>query len=181
MIEISAISVAADDGVYAVIVKPTPAFGSPSKQPSLVDPFIFDLLVIILVFAVTDVLATAIVPKTRVDWPILALDPDLSVIPFPAVPRIRLPLVNVALPRVSKRVPLVRVALPDVRTRLPLVRVTFPDVSTKFPLERVIVPVVRVNPPVDFGVKTNPIAALVPVPVKVLPEASVMALAVVVT
>lgn len=147
-------------------MNPTPALGIASRQPSFVEALMFDLLTKSLVLAVTEVFAKVFVPRTSVVCPILALAPDLMVMPFPAVPRLNPPLVITAFPDVSVRLPDVNVALPDVRTRLP-------EVIVK-------VPVVRVRPPAPFGVKVNPTAAFEPVPVKTLPPDKVIAVAAVV-
>ncbi len=134
----SFVSTAAVAGVYELTVNPTPAFTTASSTPSAVDAPLLDRLRNTRVFAVTEVLATAFVPRTRVVWPMRALAPDLIEIPLPAVPRVRLPLVMAR------------------------------------------VPVVRVSPAVPLGVKVNPTAAFVPVPVKTFPEARLIAVAAVV-
>jgi hypothetical protein len=186
MMEISLVAVAAAD-VREVMVNPTPGLATAIKDPIELAPalpFREDLVSENLVFAVTEELATAMVPATKVACPILALTPDLIVIPLPMVPMEILPLVNVMPPEVSvsvpednNKLPEVSVALPEVSTRFPLVRVALPEVRARFPEEIVNVPVVNVRPPAPLGVNVNPTAALDPVPVKTLPEPRVIAVA----
>jgi hypothetical protein len=74
-------------------------------HPNLAEALMLDRLTITRVFADTDVLATVIVPATNVACPIRALAPDLIVMPLPAVPRTKLPLVAVIVPVVRVRPP----------------------------------------------------------------------------
>ncbi|MCE5319436.1 MAG: hypothetical protein LLG04_18980 [Parachlamydia sp.] len=179
MIETSSVSIETVLS-YELIVNPTPTEGTASSHPIPMDAFMLVRVTKIRVFAVTEVLATAIVPATKVACPMRALAPALREIPFPAVPNRRFPSVIVSCPLVNVRSPAVRVALPEVKTKFPEVRVALPEVRIKFPEDRVTLPVVKTVFPAPLGVKVKPIAALAPVPVKTFPEAKVMAFAVVV-
>jgi hypothetical protein len=104
----SFVSTAAVAGVYELIVNPTPALTTASSTPRAVDAPLLVLDKKTRVLAVTEVFATARVPRAKVDWPIRALAPDLIDMPLPAVPRTRFPLLTVKAPvvKVNPAVPL---------------------------------------------------------------------------
>ena len=126
-----------------LIVNPTPAFNTTLKAPCVPPVVAGDKNT--FVFAVTEVLAIAIVPATiAADVPSLAFAPVLMRSPFPAVPMIMLPFVAVISPRVAVIFPWVATIFPKVAVMFPCVATMFPRVVVMFPADASIFPAVDV-------------------------------------